>query len=62
MVEADEFVQSDSEQHDDLLYEAWGVIANAGGGDWTTQTDEWVEAAVRWRDRFHAHIGSSGAP
>lgn len=43
----------------DLLYVAWTIIANAGGGDWTTQTDEWVAAAVRWRDRFHALIGSA---
>ena len=30
---------------------AWGIIANAGGGDWATQTAEWKDAAERWRDR-----------
>lgn len=29
---------------------AWGVIANAGNGDWTTQSPDWQRAAIRWRD------------
>jgi hypothetical protein len=33
---------------------AWGVIANAGGGDWATQSAEWAQAAARWRDE-HWH-------
>jgi hypothetical protein len=37
---------------DAALYEAWGLIANAGGGDWRTQDAEWTAAARRWRDRF----------
>jgi len=40
----------------ELLELAWGVIANAGGGDWTTQTPEWQEAAARWRDQYHAAL------
>lgn len=38
-----------------LLYEAWAVIANAGThlGGWEAQHPEWVEAATRWRDRWH---------
>ena len=39
---------------EDLLMAAWGIIANAGGGDWDTQTPEWKAAAERWRDRWHA--------
>jgi hypothetical protein len=35
-----------------LTESAWVVIANAGGGDWTTQTQEWQDAAARWRDRW----------
>ena len=31
---------------------AWGLIANAWGGDWDMATDEWREAAGRWRDRY----------
>ena len=54
---------------EDLLMTAWGIIANAGGGDWDTQTPEWKAAAERWRDRWHAtlpaanlsHLPSGGA-
>lgn len=30
---------------------AWGIIANAWGGDWTQAPADWREAAERWRDR-----------
>ena len=40
----------------ELLQLAWGIIANAGGGDWTRETPEWREAAVRWREGYHAMI------
>lgn len=33
---------------------AWGIIANAGGGDWTLESEEWQKAAARWRDE-HWH-------
>jgi hypothetical protein len=42
---------------DDLAYQAWVVIANAR--DWLlddAQAAEWREAAVRWRDKFHASL------
>lgn len=39
-----------------LLEIAWGVIANAGGGDWTRETKEWQDAAARWRDDYHATV------
>lgn len=37
----------------ELLDMAWGVIANAG---WygTEKSPGWQEAAVRWRDQYHA--------
>ena len=38
----------------DLLEVAWGLIANAGGGDWTKETPEWQDAAARWRDNYFA--------
>lgn len=38
---------------DDLLYDAWTVIANARGWD---DNDEWRAAAIRWRDRWHAYL------
>jgi len=37
----------------EVLHEAWTLIANVSGGDWTQQSEEWQEAAARWRDRFH---------
>ena len=39
-----------------LLYTAWTIIANAGGGDWMNETPEWIAAATRWRDEFHASL------
>jgi hypothetical protein len=33
---------------------AWGIIANAYGGNWDLATEEWREAAIRWRDE-HWH-------
>jgi hypothetical protein len=36
-----------------LLDEAWGIIANAGGGIWDGQDEDWVAAACTWRDRYH---------
>jgi len=37
----------------DAMEMAWGIIANAGGGDWTHETDDWRTAAARWRDAYH---------
>lgn len=33
---------------------AWGIIANAHGGDWSQETDEWRSAAERWRDTYYS--------
>ena len=41
------------EQLYELLEAAWGIIANAGGGNWENETLEWQEAAARWRDAYH---------
>lgn len=43
---------------DDLIPAAWGIIANAGGGDWGRETPEWQEAATRWRDAYHETLPS----
>lgn len=37
-----------------LLETAWGIIANAFGGDWSKAGPEWREAATRWRDQYFA--------
>lgn len=39
---------------------AWGLVANAGDGDWTRESDQWREAAARWRDERYTR--SSSAP
>lgn len=36
----------------DLLEEAWGIIANVGGGNWDKETPEWQEATKRFRERY----------
>lgn len=42
----------------DALEEAWGVIANAGGGNWKTESADWQVAAARWRDTYMTGITS----
>lgn len=42
---------------DILLELAWGVIANAGGGNWELETTEWQGAAAVWRDQYFASLG-----
>lgn len=44
----------------DLLDRAWGIIANANGGNWDAPTGagskfdaEWKAAAEKWRDDLH---------
>lgn len=39
---------------DKLLEQAWGIIANAGDGNWGKETREWVDAACDFRDKYHA--------
>jgi len=41
-----------------LLELAWGVIANAGGGDWEKESKEWQEAAAKWRDQYQLKKGT----
>ncbi len=43
----------------DLGEIAWGVIANAGGGDWKLERTDWQEAAARWRDDYHALLAAA---
>jgi hypothetical protein len=45
---------------------AWGIIANAS--DWINHdadvkgTTQWIEAAIRWRDKYHATIDEYRTP
>lgn len=36
----------------------WVVLANVSGGDWTKQSDDWQEAAARWRDYYFAALNA----
>jgi len=45
-----------------LLESAWGIIANAGGGDWGNESPEWKKAAERWRDEYHQELDSDTQP
>jgi hypothetical protein len=40
----------------DMLNVAWGIICNAGDGDWSNESSEWKDAAARFRDDYHAAI------
>lgn len=44
---------------DELLYLAWGVIANAGFTPDQEKTEGWHEAAERWRDDYHAYLDAN---
>ena len=40
------------EEHRDAAEMLWICLANASGGNWSKQTDEWQDAAERWRDNY----------
>jgi hypothetical protein len=37
----------------------WVVLANVSGGDWKLQSEEWQDAAARWRDNYFAAVALS---
>lgn len=45
-----------SDEDLNLLETAWGIIANAGGGNWKLETPEWQAAAARWREQYFARL------
>ncbi len=45
----------------DGMEAAWGVIANASGGDWSRETEVWQDVARRWRDEhWHPSLDRNG--
>jgi hypothetical protein len=44
----------------EMLEAAWGIIANAHGGNWDEASDEWKEAAENWRDAYHRYLDKTG--
>lgn len=47
-------------ERNDLLESAWGIIANAYGGDWNlaSETSGWKKAAEKWREKYFAQMDS----
>lgn len=43
------------------LDSAWGLIANAGGGDWEKETPEWRTTATRWKKHYLKFIKEHNA-
>jgi hypothetical protein len=41
-----------------MMDAAWGIIANAGGSDWTRESKEWQQAAAQWREEYFAMMRS----
>jgi hypothetical protein len=40
-------------KRDVLLDMAWVIIANASGGNWKLETEDWTKAAEAWCDKYH---------
>ena len=53
MVDLDTGKDIHTKHGDELIELAWGIIANAGHGNWENESVEWQEAAFRWRDGWH---------
>ena len=51
--------EDEVERLQDDMRTAWGIIANAYGGDWAQASDEWKAAATRWRDEVWGRVASS---
>ncbi len=43
-------LSTEQNNRDELLEYAWGIIANAYGGDWDLATVQWRDAAEKWRE------------
>lgn len=41
---------------EDMLRDAWAILANVNHGDWNMQHDEWQTAAERWRNTFNVNV------
>lgn len=37
----------------ELEESAWGIIANAGRGNWDNESPDWKLAAKKWRDKYY---------
>lgn len=57
-----ELIRGAEHELTDHLYTAWTIIANVSGGRWEDQSDEWMAAATRWRDQWHAMMDRHPKP
>jgi hypothetical protein len=44
----------------DVYERAFGIIANAHGGNWNEASPEWRRAAENFRDAYHAALARRG--
>lgn len=52
--QADAELEARDRAHLDVVERAWGIIANAGSGEWQHAcTEEWIAAAERFRDEVY---------
>ena len=49
------------QEFDDAIELAWGIIANASGGNWDRESSDWQEAAARWRDTYVGPMSARAA-
>ena len=40
----------------------WVVLANVSGGDWSKQSQEWQDAAARWRNNYFEALNAATPP
>lgn len=45
----------------DAIEAAWGIIANAGGGNWENESPEWSNSAAQWRDKYMPDLSTTKA-
>ena len=56
MTEENKKSASETPNMKDAAEMLWVCLANVSGGNWDEQSDEWQEAAVRWRDYYFAAV------
>lgn len=49
--------RADTERMLDAMEDAWGVIANAAGGNWGNESADWQAAARHWADNYNGMLG-----
>lgn len=50
------------DEYFDMIEFGWGIIANAGGGNWDRETPDWKQAAEQWREKYHVLLDETRVP